>query len=195
MKVLVAFASANGSTESIARAIGDRLTARGCNVVLGPVGDMRSVIAATTSAGSNEGESVAFDAAVVGSAVHSGRWLPEATAFVREAAPSLENHPVWLFSVCSIGETTSFLGERISRFTRARRRDSKELADLRRVTSCRDHRYFAGVVKKGQWNRFGDLFLLLTGGRHGDQRDWTDIEQWANHIADQLTSEQLARNE
>lgn len=194
MKVLVTFASANGSTESIARAIGDQLTARGCNVVLGPVGEMRSVIAAPTSADNNEGEGVAFDAAVIGSAVHSGRWLPEATAFVHEAAPALANHPVWLFSVCSLGETTSFLGERISRFARARRRDSKELADLRQVTSCRDHRYFAGVVKKGQWNRFGDLFLLLTGGHLGDQRDWTDIEQWANHIADQLTADQLARN-
>ena len=39
-----------------------------------------------------------FDAVVVGSAVYSMRWMPEATAFILAHRLALSERPVWLFS-------------------------------------------------------------------------------------------------
>ena len=47
----------------------------------------------------------------------------------------------------------------------------------------RDHRNFAGAIKKGDWSRVGDVFLRVLGGRFGDYRDWADIDAWADAIA------------
>ncbi|WP_410479394.1 flavodoxin domain-containing protein [Pseudonocardia sp. H11422] len=40
-----------------------------------------------------------YDALVLGSAVHNGAWLGQATRFVRESTDILRHRPVWLFSV------------------------------------------------------------------------------------------------
>jgi menaquinone-dependent protoporphyrinogen IX oxidase len=42
-----------------------------------------------------------YDAAVLGSAVHGGRWLPAAAQFVERNAAVLHERPVWLFRVSS----------------------------------------------------------------------------------------------
>lgn len=182
MRVLVAFASAHGSTEGIGQALSERLRTRGLEVVSGSTADLDAELTPAVGAAHPR----AFDAAVIGSAIHSGRWLPEAKTFVRKVAPTLSGAPVWLFSVCSVGETSSVLGARATRLARSRRRDSAELTELRQLVDCRDHRYFAGVVQKGHWGRLGDLFMMVTGGRHGDYRDWADIDRWADQIAEQL---------
>jgi menaquinone-dependent protoporphyrinogen IX oxidase len=51
-----------------------------------------------------------YDAVAIGSAIHNQTWLAPAAAFVRNRATILSKRPAWLFSVTSIGETSSFFG-------------------------------------------------------------------------------------
>jgi menaquinone-dependent protoporphyrinogen oxidase len=119
MRVLVGYASAHNSTKGIASEIRDRLM----NAGLGA--DVRSIDEIDTLE--------PYDAVVLGSAIHNQAWLPQAAAFAKAHADDLARRPVWLFSVSSVGETSSFLGPRTTRFIRRRRKDTKELADFRRA--------------------------------------------------------------
>jgi len=167
--VLVAYASAHGSTKGIAKMIGDRLSRAGLHADVSPIDEVEAL--------------ERYDAVVVGSAIHNQAWLAPAAAFVRNRATILSKQPVWLFSVSSIGETSSFFGPKVANFIRRMRKESREMAGLRLAIRPRDHRNFAGAVQPADWGRFGALFLTVLGGTHGDHRDWEDIGAWADGIA------------
>jgi menaquinone-dependent protoporphyrinogen oxidase len=172
MDVIVGYATAHGSTAGVAERIAARLRARGAEVTLAEVTEIEDV-----------GH---FGAVVLGSAVHSGDWLPEAERFVDGHARALAGRETWLFSVCALGDSNSFFPERVARFLAKRRKDGKQLARWRPMIGEGRHRYFSGAVEKGHWNRVGDLFLRALGGTFGDHRDWDDIDAWADSIADDL---------
>jgi menaquinone-dependent protoporphyrinogen oxidase len=172
MKLLVGYATAHGSTRGIASEISNRL--------------MRAGIASDVRAIPEIGSLETYDVVVLGSAVHNQDWLPEAAAFMKAHASEVAHRPAWLFSVCSVGETSSFLGSRTSRFIRRKRKDTKELAGFRQSIHPRDHRYFAGAIARSHWNVLGNIFLRAFGGMYGDHRDWDDIDAWADRIARQL---------
>lgn len=150
MRVLVGYASAHGSTAGIAEAIARRLGHHGLDV------DLRSVA---------EVDAVDVDAVVLGSAVHSGAWLPPATAFVHGHLPALVRRPVWLFSVSSVGETTSVFRPRVARLMRRLRSEPKGIDEMREAVAVSGHRNFAGVVRPEHWGKAGTLFLKVLGGR------------------------------
>ena len=179
MRVLVGFASAHGSTEGIAREITDRLVEAGLPADVHSIDEIDSL-----------GQ---YDAVVLGSAIHNTAWLPDATAFVRKHAADLACRPVWLFSVSSVGDTTSFLGPRATRFIQRRRKDTKELSGFRQAIRPRDHRHFAGAIERSHWNVVGHLFLKACDGSYGDHRDWRDIDAWADGISRQLHATDHAR--
>lgn len=168
MRVLIAYASANGSTAEIAAEIGRRFEAAGI--------DHEVVAAAAVT--SAEG----FDAVVIGSAVHSQAWLSSAHDMVHRLAREIGNRPVWLFSVSSVGQTSSVFGSRMSGLIRRARTEPNDVAGVRAVLRVRDHRNFAGVVERDHWGRSGHWFLRLFGGTYGDHRDWRDIDAWADGI-------------
>ena len=178
MKVLVGYASAHGSTAGIARAIADRLTRAGLRVRVCPIDEVESV--------------VTFDAVILGSAIHDRAWLPEASGFVKRNAVDLASRPVWLFSVSSVGETSSFLASSVARLIRRLGNEAREVAAFRETIRPRGHRSFAGAVERAHWGVAGDLFLRLLGGSYGDHRDWQDIEAWADAIGRDLEAWKLA---
>lgn len=168
MKVLVAYATAHGSTHQVADAIGRRLGAAGFDVTVRAAGDVA--------------DAASFDAVVLGSALHNGRWLTPAADLAAELR-RLPARPLWMFSVCTVGDTSSFLGPRVSQ--RARRNRPLPAAV---EASGAPHRFFAGVIAKDHWNFLGRWFFVLARGRYGDRRDWSDIEAWSEMIAAALTA-------
>ncbi len=134
----------------------------------------------------------AFDAVVIGSAIHNMAWLPHAAAFMRSHTGELSVHPVWLFSVSSVGETSSFFGPRVARLMRRMGSEPKDIAGFRKTMGPRGHRSFAGAVERTHWNLAGHLFLKAFGGSYGDHRDWADIDTWADAIAQQLRTAEKA---
>jgi menaquinone-dependent protoporphyrinogen oxidase len=167
MTVLVAYASASGSTRGIAERIASKLTVHGIQC------DVRDV--------ANAGDLDSYAVFVVGSAVHQGKWLAEAVAFLSRNAGVLKAKPVWLFSVGmqdtpALGVVRGFVGTR----------ESAAITRLRRVVEPRDVHQFRGAVYPEQVGRAGTLFVRAVAGHFGDFRDWSDVDAWGESIATSL---------
>jgi menaquinone-dependent protoporphyrinogen oxidase len=172
VKAVVGYATVHGSTKGIATEVAERLTSAGVQA------DVKSLEELDSLDG--------YDAAVLGSAVHNQAWLPGATAFVRAHRAELGARPVWLFSVSSVGDTSSFFGDRVAALMRRIRHEPKNIAGIRTEIRPRGHRNFAGAVERSHWDRAGHVFLKAFGGSYGDHRDRQDIDAWADDIARHL---------
>ncbi|MFD1214931.1 flavodoxin domain-containing protein, partial [Arthrobacter sp. GCM10027362] len=167
MRILVAYASSQGSTQQIARQIAEVLERSGLRVEVLPAGQ------AADAAG--------YDAVVLGSAIHNQAWLPEAADYFGRNAPALAGLPVWMFSV---GMPDALPGPM--------RRKARELQQQRIEAALagpvrpREHRIFSGVYGAGRLPAPGRFLFRLIGGRLGDLRDWPQIRAWAEGIAGQL---------
>lgn len=161
--VLVAYASAHGSTEEIASRIACRLTDGDIHADLSPVTDVRDI--------------TGYDAVVLGSAIHDQRWLPEAMDLVDRCRTELTAKPLWAFSVGMPGA----LARPLRRLAMREEAKVRELA----VESLRprDHRLFSGVIRAEHFPPVGRIVLRLVGGRFGDFRDWPEIDRWIDEIA------------
>jgi len=84
-RILLAYASATGSTVEVAEAIAETLAGRGFCVDVRPVKDNPRI----------DG----YQAVLIGSAIQYGSWLPEAIEFVKSNLKALNQVPVALFCV------------------------------------------------------------------------------------------------
>lgn len=175
MTVLVCHDSEHGSTRSIAERIAARLRQGGTPV------DVTDAAAVTSTAG--------YEAAVAGSAIHNGQWLPDAAQLLRREEAHLATRPVWLFSVGMVGDRASAFGPRLTRFLRRRQPipDAVSALALAGGTRVRHHR-FTGVFLQGHTSRLGRVMFRAMGGRFGDHRDWADVDAWADAIAAELSA-------
>lgn len=168
LRVLVAYATADGSTRGVAERLATRLREAGLAVDLRPAGP-------DVGAGG-------YDAVVVGSAVHSMRWLEPARELLGRLAAAGSGPPLWLFSVAGIhprGRVTRWL---------ARQEVQRVEQDLPRALHPRSHRLVAGVVRTRGVPLWGRLFYRAVGQRPGDHRDWPAIDAWARQVAEQIAA-------
>ncbi len=161
--VLIAFATRAGSTPEIAHAVGETLAARGFNVDVQPVRQVRSL--------------QAYDAVILGSPIRVGNWLPEATAFVRTFQADLNRLPVALFTahMLNLGEDEA---SRTARLTYT--------APVRALLPNAQETFFAGKVDYRTLSFFDRLLTKMiekqTGQPVGDMRNWDAIRQWAQGV-------------
>ena len=172
MVVLVAYATDHGSTRGIAVRIADRLRHRGAEARACAVTDVLEVSGC--------------EAVVLGSAIHGGKWLPEARQFASRNVAPLRERPVWLFSVSTLGDEESMFPPRVAKQLRALRKETPEMTQMRRLLHPREQRNFAGAVTHSHWTATGRAFFRAAGGRYGDHRNWPAIDAWADLIASQL---------
>jgi len=167
MTVLVTFASARGSTRSVAERIAAKISQRGRFAVAAAVDDVATL--------------APYDAVVIGSAVHDQRWLPKAIWFLADHAEELARRPVWLFSV-GMPAAVGWPWRRL-----ALREGTAIQQDLASVVTARGHRLFSGVVTPETFPQSSSRMVFrLMGCRYGDFRDWPAIDRWAVEIADAL---------
>lgn len=169
MTVLVAYASVHGSTRGIAERIASRLAEHGVEAECLSVDQVKAVDA--------------YDSAVVGSAIHSQAWLPEARQFVTDNAAALWARPVWLFSVGMPGA----LGRPLRRWARVE--GPKVVSPINRTIGSRGEHLFTGAVRPQQFPPLSRAIFRLMGGHWGDYRDWAEIDAWADSIADALSAD------
>lgn len=164
MKVLIAYATAHGSTRSIAENVDRFLSARH---------------RVTTRPMSEVGSLAGYDAVVLGSAVHDGEWLPEARAFLLDHSSDLSTRKVWLFSV-GMADALPRPMRRMATRAEAKQLAESVPADIR----PRGTRLFSGVIRREHLpSRSARVRMHLIGARYGDFRDWPEIEAWAKEIA------------
>ena len=160
MKVLVAAATRHGASGEIGRAIAMELSAHGYEV---EYLDIDHVVAVDT-----------YDAAIVGSAVYGGRWLPAARTFVDEHREVLYRIPVWLFSSGPVGDAPSEAEPPI---------DAAPIAEL---VNAKEHRLLSGRLDKSKLSLSERAMVMVVRARYGDYRDWVDIRDWTESIAADL---------
>jgi menaquinone-dependent protoporphyrinogen oxidase len=165
-RVLVAYSSKYGSTKGVAGRIAARLVKRGHRVELRPVDEVDGVDD--------------YSAVVFGSAVFNQAWMVDAEEFVQRNKPGLYGRPLWIFSVGTFGDRKRLIGRLMTR-------EPRGINGVLRDLQSRDYRVFAGVIDRHQWPLGSRLFYYALGGRLGDNRDWTDIESWAERIAQTLS--------
>jgi menaquinone-dependent protoporphyrinogen oxidase len=165
MVVLVAYATRFGATRTIAERIATRLREHGHQLVV--YATDRPIDAAM------------YDAVVVGSSVYNQAWLPAAAEFLRHNLDALAGRPVWVFSVGGLASP--------GRWARiGARKYPQKVRGFRGYVLPRDYHYFAGEFYRHRVGRVGALLWRAFGGRFGDFRNWTDVDAWANGIAEAL---------
>ncbi len=161
--ILVAYTSRSGATTGVAEAIGKQLA------TYGPTVDVRP-IAEITDLGS-------YRAAVIGSAINGGAWLPDAVKFVETHQAGLNRMPTAIFLVCMMmakptDQHQRFIGE----FLAPVRSLAKPVAEGR----------FAGALWPSKYSFFDGLglriFLAYLGLKEGDYRDWNAIRAWTESV-------------
>ncbi|WP_055697778.1 MULTISPECIES: flavodoxin domain-containing protein [Streptomyces] len=167
MNVLVGYATTHGSTREIAEQIAVRLARSGLKA------DARCVAEVE--------DPDAYEAYVLGSAVHGQAWLDEAKEFLRLNAELLQERPVWVFSV---GMPAALRGP--WRHTAARKEREVIGEDLPGQVPYRQHQLLSGVIRPGHLPVTGRVVFRLMGCRYGDFRDWPAIDAWADAIAEEL---------
>lgn len=165
MKVLIAHASKHGSTASIAREIGTVLTVAGCEVTVLPVDQVT--------------ELEKFDAIVLGSAIYYGHWLENASRFAKRHRDILRARPIWLFSSGPLGDEPQ------------PKNDPRAFRSLLEMTSARSHAIFNGKLQREGLSRTERLVLHVVHAPEGDFRNWSNVREWANGIADELSTVKL----
>jgi menaquinone-dependent protoporphyrinogen oxidase len=167
MTVLVAYASALGSTQEIAQHISSRMAGAAGAV------ECRSV----EEVGSFSG----YEAVIVGSAIHNQAWLPSALQLVKLHSAELTKLPVWAFSVGMADALPRPFRKRAAAI------QQEHLAEiLSREVPIRGHIVFSGVYNAGQMPAALRFLFRHSGGRFGDLRDWTAVDAWTDWITAQL---------
>ena len=176
MKVLIAYATAHGSSSDIARAIGDVLKAHGEQVT---VEDVRNITHVD-----------GYDAYIFGSAIHSGTWLPEMKGFLHAYQPQLAGKPVYFWMSCiRVMEQDGM--EHVSEFYMVPEMLNK--MNVRLTTA------FAGklALNDVDWHERWTLAARYDGSAwpssfDGDFRDWDKIKAWAKQVAEDVKTLEAA---
>ena len=179
LNVLVTYASRCGSTAGVAERIGQTLCARGHSSQVLPVEEVKDLDP--------------YDAVIAGSAIRTGKWLPEAVDFVGTHRDALSQKPVAYFHTCitlsrpteeNLTKARSFFEPLMERFP---------------VVRPVSLGVFAGVLDYAKLS--GPMRMVMKwkmkeqGIAEGDYRDWNAIETWGNGVSGILTARLRGREE
>jgi menaquinone-dependent protoporphyrinogen oxidase len=170
MNILVAYASAHGSTAQVALKIGQILGEKGVNAVVANVKDVRSI---------HE-----FDGIVLGSAIHNGTVLKEMNSFIRAFADELPSKHIYLWLNCI---------RVLEQYGEAHVLDNYLDHELLNPLRILDIAVFAGKLDLASvdWDERWSLAARYDGSTwpsnfDGDYRDWNKIQTWAGKVAAEL---------
>jgi menaquinone-dependent protoporphyrinogen oxidase len=162
-RVLVAYASKNGSTAEIAEAIATELRCHKLDVDCLEAGDVRSLDP--------------YQAVVLGSAVYMKRWQGSARTFLRRHRDTLRSLPWWVFSSGPVGEPKANDVK-----AAAWLEPPKVMVEVERL-GAREHVVFGGRVPAKPHNFIERSMAKNTPPEFADRRDWDEIARWAAKIA------------
>jgi menaquinone-dependent protoporphyrinogen oxidase len=170
MKVLVGYATVHGSTAEVAQRIGDVLAQQGHEVIVANVQSLTHV----------DG----YEAFVLGSAVHSGTWLPELKGFMKAFGPQLIGKPVYIWVTCI---------RVLEEYGMSHVMDFYMEPELLTRLDVRSKTAFAGKLdlQTVDWDERWSLAARYDGHAwptnfDGDFRDWDKITDWASATAKDL---------
>lgn len=165
VRVLVAYGSTRGGTAGLAHMVADAFTRHRIRAEVRRAGDVK--------------DPSEYDAVVVGGALYSHRWHPDAVTFVGRHRDELRRLPVWFFSSGPLDDSAGS----------GALAPVDQVNALAREIEIRGHMTFGGVLDK----RPPGVFGLFVWGPEGDFRDRHQVAEWVERIADELTREDQPR--
>ena len=167
--ILITYSTRTGSTKGVSEFIGKTLTDLGESVDVLPMNDIDNLSD--------------YSAVIAGSAIQSGKWLPEASEFIVTHKDELKKMPVAAFLVCMTLAMPK--GEKY------RETVSGWLDPVRSIISPIDVGLFKGALDIKKIPSFGDrlkfrLSVLFGVWKEGDHRDWDSIHDWTVKIRTHL---------
>ena len=169
-KILVTYASRNGSTQGVAEAVGKTLSAGGLQVDVLPMDTVSDL--------------TPYQAVVAGSAIQGQQWLPEAMQFMQANQSALARRPFAAFLVCmTLAMKKGDYRQQVSGW----------LAPVRALVNPVSEGLFAGALDIRKIPSFSDRlkfrFSVLIGvWSEGDHRNWQAIRAWAESLPPLLLS-------
>lgn len=157
--LLLVYATRCGSTEEIARQAAQDLKARGFTV------DLRRADKTLSAA--------PYGQVVVGGAVRFGKWLPEATDFVRRNQAALRQRPTAFFAVHILNTGAD---------PKSREARLAYLAPARALVQPAAEVYFAGRIDRSRMSFTERLMCKVFQAQDADRRDWPAIHAWARGV-------------
>jgi len=169
-RILVTYASQGGSTAGVAEAIAKSLADAGCSVDLRPVKEVTDL--------------APYQAVVIGSAVHSGKWMPDAAEFVERNKTALRRMRTAIFQVCLMLATSN------AQYKSMVPSWLDPLKDALKPVAAGS---FAGALQLDHYPKLTDrlglrIFLATVKLKDGDYRDWDAIRSWAEDLRPALLS-------
>jgi menaquinone-dependent protoporphyrinogen oxidase len=158
-RVLVAYASKEGSTAEIAETVAATLREQGLYAETREVSTVRDL--------------EAYDAVIVGSAVYMFHWRKEAVRLLKSRAGQLSKCPVWLFQSGPLD--TSAEEKEIAL--------PKKVAKLADTIGIRGHATFGGKVSP---DAKSSMARKMAKGETKDLRNFEQIKLWAKGVAAEL---------
>ena len=162
--ILLAYATRYGSTQEVAESITAALREDGLEVDIQPMQEVKRL--------DN------YDAIVLGAAIYSNRWHPDAHQFLSQHQETLRQRPAAIFALGPLST-----GDRA--MLRSRRQLERELEKypwLKPVTL----EMFVGKLDPSKLGFFERL-----GSTASDHRDWKAIRAWADALAAQLQHDEM----
>jgi menaquinone-dependent protoporphyrinogen oxidase len=170
MKILVAYATAHGSTGEVAEFIARTLHTYNVEVDAKNVQDV--------------GNLTDYDAYILGSAVHGSLWLKEMSVFTRRNQVQLARNPAYFWITC----------------IRALEDDGRDYAqkyyfdpEILKAIQVRSTAVFTGKLRTDAITRHEVWYLAahydgrqIPGIINDDFRNWQEIAAWANSVAKDL---------
>jgi menaquinone-dependent protoporphyrinogen oxidase len=171
-KILVAYASRCGSTGGVAGAIAGTFCDAGASVDVLRVENVPNL--------------KGYHGVVVGSAIHSDQWLPEALDFVERHGKDLSGLPVAYFLTClTLVRNTEENRKKALGFMTPLRRKVPGVTPV-------DTGLFSGVLAYDKLSFMVRMVMKMKmqdkGVAEGDYRDWEAIKAWAGSVFPALTT-------
>jgi menaquinone-dependent protoporphyrinogen oxidase len=164
-KILVTYSTRTGSTKGVADSIGKTLSDLGENVDIFPMVEITDLSE--------------YRAVIAGSAIQSGKWLPEAIDFIKKYKSDLNQKPFASFLVCmtlampKANEYHQFVADWLNPVRNQITPVSEGLfagtLDIKKIPSLSDRIKFRISVMSGVW-------------KEGDHRDWNSIKSWTKNL-------------
>lgn len=162
-RVLVAYASWTGSTAEVAAAIAQVMCVAGVPAEALPAPEV-------TDLGR-------YDAVVIGSPIHFGKWRPEAVRFLQGHREQLSRLPVAYFLTCGALRESTEEGRRLAA---GYMEGVVGLApEVRPIATG----LFGGKMEYAAVPPVYIPMLLAIGSPEGDFRDWEAVRLWADDLA------------
>lgn len=162
-RILVAYATRYGSTAEVAEAIGDELRKAGVAVDVRPVGEVRDLSP--------------YRAAIIGSPIYMGKWLPESQVFIERNQQILRTIPVAYFAV---GLTIEEGSPEILKKAEA------SMDQVRMLVKPVDIGLFPGRLETDRLSFTDRAITKLIRAKTGDSRNWEAVRAWAQAVREKI---------